>query len=69
MEKILEIEGMMCPHCQAAVKRALEEVAGVSAAEVNHTTGTAKVTLSENVTGEILKKAVEDKGYKVTCIH
>jgi Cu2+-exporting ATPase len=65
MEKTMKIEGMMCGHCEAAVKKALEEIPQVAAAEVSHTEGTAKVTLKENVDAEVLKKAVEDKDYKV----
>ncbi len=65
MKKTLKIEGMMCGHCQAAVKRALEEVDGVGEALVSYETGTATVTLTCDVSDEVLKKAVEDKEYKV----
>ncbi len=68
MEKTMKIEGMMCGHCEAAVKKALEAVDGVAAAEVSHTSGTAVVTLSKAVDNAVLKKAVEDKDYKVTDI-
>ena len=68
MEKTMKIEGMMCGHCEAAVKKALEAVDGVAAAEVSHTSGTAVVTLSKPVDSAVLKKAVEDKDYKVTSI-
>lgn len=64
MTKTLKIEGMMCPHCEATVKSALEEVDGVLSAEVSHTEGKAEVTLSKDVPLEALQKAVEDKGYK-----
>ena len=68
MEKTMKIEGMMCGHCEAAVKKALEAVDGVVSAEVSHTSGTAVVTLSKPVDSSVLKKAVEDKDYKVTSI-
>ena len=66
--KNMKIEGMMCAHCEAAVKKALEALDGVSEAEVSHEAGTAKVTLSGPVTDDELKKAVEDKDYKVLDI-
>lgn len=65
MEKILKIEGMMCPHCEANVKKALESISGVESAEADHTSKTAKVVLSSDVSDEILKSAVEAQGYKV----
>ena len=65
MEKKLVIEGMMCSHCEATVKKALESVDGVSSAEVSHRAGTAVVTLDKEVSDQELKKAVEDKEYKV----
>ena len=65
MQKTLKIEGMMCGHCEASVKKALEAVEGVSLAEVSHTTGTAVVTLSKEVSNDILKQTVEAKDYKV----
>lgn len=68
MTKTMKIEEMMCGHCEAAVKKALEAVAGVETAEVSHETGTAVVTLNAEVADEVLKKAVEDKDYKVTEI-
>ena len=68
MEKTMKIEGMMCGHCEAAVKKALEAVDGVASAEVSHTSGIAVVTLSKPVDSAVLKKAVEDKDYKVTSI-
>ena len=69
MKKTMKIEGMMCMHCEAAVKKALEEIEGVESAEVSHEAGTAIVTADESVTDEILKKAVEDKEYTVTNIN
>ena len=68
MTKTMEIEGMMCGHCEARVKKALEAVAGVSEAVVSHETGTAVVTLSEAVSDDVLKKAVEDQDYKVISV-
>lgn len=68
MEKTLEITGMMCGHCEMAVKKALEAVDGVVSADVSHEKGTAVVTLSKEVSNDILKKAVEDKDYTVTSI-
>ena len=68
MEKTMRIEGMMCMHCEATVKKALEALDGVSAAEVSHEKGTAVVTLSAPVADEVLKKAVEEKDYTVTSI-
>ena len=66
MEKTLYIKGMMCPHCEARVKKALEAVSGVQRADVSHVTGTAAVTADDAVPAEKLKKAVEDAGYTVT---
>ena len=68
MEKTLKIEGMMCKHCEARVKKALEALDGVSSAEVSHEKGCAVVTLEGDVSGEILKKAVEDQDYKVLSV-
>ena len=68
MEKTLTIEGMMCGHCEARVKKALEALPEVTAAQVSHEAGTAKVTLSAPLSDEALKKAVEDQDYKVTGI-
>lgn len=68
MKKTLKIEGMMCGHCEATVKKALEAVKGVETAEVSHTAGTAVVSLVENVSDEALKAAVEAKDYKVLSI-
>ena len=68
MEKTLEITGMMCGHCEMAVKKALEDVDGVESADVSHEKGTAVVTLSKEVSNDVLKKTVEDKDYTVTSI-
>lgn len=68
MKKTLTIEGMMCGHCEARVKKCLEAVAGVAEAEVSHEAGTAIVTLESDVTDDVLKKTVEDQDYKVISI-
>ena len=68
MKKTLHVEGMMCGHCEARVKKALEALPEVSEAVVSHEAGTAIVTLSADVSDETLKKAVEDQDYKVTGI-
>ena len=68
MEKTMKIKGMMCGHCEATVKKALEAVPGVSEAKVSHENGTAVVTLSAPVDDSVLKNAVEAKDYTVTEI-
>ena len=68
MTKTLKIEGMMCPHCEATVKKALEAIDGVDRAEVSHETGTAVLTLSKEVADADVRKAVEDKDYKFVSI-
>lgn len=68
MEKIMKIEGMMCPRCEAHVKKALEAIEGVVSATADHTTDTAVVTLSCEVDNDILKAAVEAEDYKVLSI-
>ncbi len=68
MEKTMKIEGMMCGHCEARVKKALEALPEVQAANVSHESGTAVVTLSGTLADEALKKAVEDQDYKVLGI-
>ena len=68
MTKTMIIEGMMCPHCEATVRKALEKLPGVESAEVSHEAGTAVVTLSEEVEDQVLKQAVEDKDYEVKDI-
>lgn len=65
MEKTMKIEGMMCPHCETTVKKTLEAIDGVESAEVSHEKGSAVLTMSKNVEDSVLKKAVEDAGYKV----
>ena len=68
MTKTLKIEGMMCPHCEASVKKALEALDGVKEALVSHTVGEAVVTLEGDVPDDVLKEAVEAKDYKVLGI-
>ena len=68
MKKTIQIEGMMCGHCEATVKKALEALPQVDSAQVSHTAGTAVVTLNADVEDAVLTKAVEDKDYKVTGI-
>ena len=68
MEKTMYITGMMCSHCEARVKKALEAVDGVAEAKVSHEAGTAVVTLSKDVADDTLKKAVEAQDYPVTSI-
>ena len=68
MKKTIKIEGMMCGHCEATVKKALEALPPVDAAQVSHTAGTAVVTLNAGVADDVLTQAVEAKDYKVTGI-
>ena len=68
MNKTMKIEGMMCGHCEATVKKALEGIEGVVEAVVSHEKGTAEVSLSTEVSDDVLKKAVEDKDYKVLSV-
>ena len=68
MEKTLKIEGMMCGHCEARVKKALEALPEVEQAAVSHEAGTAVVTLKTEVSNDTLKKTVEDQDYTVTGI-
>ena len=68
MEKTMKIEGMMCPHCQARVKKTLEALPQVAEAEVSWQEGTAIVTLRQKVDSEVLKKAVEEQDYQVISV-
>ena len=68
MEKTMQIQGMMCHHCEQTVKKALETLDGVKTAEVNYETGCAVITLSHDVADEVLKNAVEACDYSVTGI-
>jgi Cu2+-exporting ATPase len=68
MKATVRIEGMMCEHCEANVKKALEAIDGVESALADHNANTAKVVLSKDVANEVLKQAVEAKDYKVTGI-
>ena len=65
MEKVMKINGMMCPHCSGRVKKFLEALPEVSEAVVSHEKGTAVITLNAPIADEILKKTVEDQGYEV----
>ena len=68
MTRTMKIEGMMCPHCEARVKKALEALEGVASAEVSHKEGTAVVTFAAGLSDEALKNAVEAQDYKVLSI-
>ncbi len=68
MTKTMKIEGMMCGHCEARVKKCLEAIPGVTEAAVSHEAGTAVVTLASEVTNETLTKAVEEQDYKVLSV-
>ena len=68
MKKTIKIEGMMCGHCEARVKKALEALPQVAGAQVSHETGTAVVTLTAPVEDAVLKKTVEDQDYSVLGI-
>ena len=68
MTKTLKVEGMMCPHCEARVKKTLEEIPGVETAAADHSRGVAIVTLSAPVADEVLRGAVEAQGYRVTGV-
>ena len=68
MTKTVTIEGMMCPHCEARVKKILEELDGVTEAAVSHKDGTAILTLGASVDNERIIKVITDNGYKVVGI-
>lgn len=68
MEKTVKIEGMMCEHCEATVRKALESVKGIASVEVSHQTGEANIALSEDVPDSAIVSAVEGAGYKVTAV-
>ena len=68
MTKTLKIDGMMCAHCEARVKKTLEAIDGVAEAVVSHEAGTAVVTLTKDVPAETLKQAVEAQDYKVLSV-
>ena len=68
MKKTMKIEGMMCAHCEARVKKCLEALPEVTEAVVSHEAGTAEVSLSGEIGDDVLKKAVEDQDYKVLGI-
>lgn len=64
MERIIKVEGMMCPHCEARVKQAIENIDGVTEAIPNHTLGTVIIKLSKDIENAVFKKVIEDNGYK-----
>ena len=68
MKKTMKIEGMMCMHCEARVRKCLEAIPEVESAEVSHEKGTAVVELSDALADDVLKKSVEDQDYTVTSI-
>lgn len=68
MTKTIKIKGMMCPHCEAHVKNALDALDGVTVTEVSHNKGIATVKISESVTDEVLKSTVKSQGYEVLNI-
>ena len=68
MEKTMKIEGMMCGHCEASVKKGLEALPEVTEAIVSHEAGTAVVTLNSELSNDVLKKTVEDLDYKVISV-
>lgn len=66
MEKVIKVNGMMCPHCEAHVVKALTAIDGVESAAANHTENTATVTLSKDVANDVLIKAIVDEGYEAS---
>ena len=68
MEKIIKIEGMMCPHCEARVKTLLEGVQGADSVYVSHEEGVAKITSEKELDNNYLKNIIEEQGYKVIDI-
>lgn len=68
MKKTMVIEGMMCPHCEARVKKILEEIDGITEAVVSHSEGTAVITMENSISNEILTEIITDNGYKVIKI-
>ena len=68
MEKTIEIKGMMCGHCEATVKKALEALPEVAQAQVSHEKGTAVVTLQTEIADDVLRKTVEEKEYEVVSV-
>ena len=65
MEKTLKVKGMMCPHCEARVKKVVEKIPGVESAVASHTEGTVVITMTEDVDLAVIKEAIEDQDYKV----
>lgn len=68
MKKTMKIEGMMCAHCEARVKKALEKLPEIENADVSHVSGTATVTINTDIDDAVLKRTIEEQDYKVTSI-
>ena len=68
MKKVMKIEGMMCGHCEARVKKVLEALPEVEEAVVSHEAGTAEVTLSTELSNDVLTKTIEEQDYKVIAV-
>lgn len=68
MKKVIKIEGLMCPHCEAHAKTALENLGGVTVLDISHKTGIANIELNANVDDEVIKNAIESQGYKVISV-
>ena len=68
MKKTIKIQGMMCPHCEATVKKALEALSEVEVAEVSHANGTAVITLNAAISDDTLRQTIEAKDFTVTGI-
>ena len=68
MEKTMKIEGMMCGHCEARVKKCLEKLPEVDVAEVSHEAGTVVVKLNAEISDDVLRKTVEDQDYQVISV-
>ena len=64
IQKTILIKGMMCPHCEATVQKALEEIDGINSAKASHIDGKAYITLSHDVPDKVIKKAIKNKGYR-----
>ena len=67
-EKTVNIKGMMCPHCEATVKKALEGLDGIESAVVSHDAGTAVITMSKEVSEDVIKAAIEEKDFEYVSI-
>ena len=65
MEKTVKIEGMMCPHCEARVKKVLEEIDGVQNVVASHESNTAVITSNKEISDDVIKAIIEEQGYKM----